>query len=1259
MADNSIKKTEDLSKAFIELEKTLEEVGKTEKKTLDSIDRKAQKAQKSTDDLTESFEKFNKVIKGTSAKGLSETLTDMPNYIKGISKLTSSYSKFTQEAGRTSDMLKTMGISFNKTMKDLESKSGTVSKSMSALVSNANKFASVKDNLASIPKQLKKIQDAMGVSPDIKVGSLEKLTSLVDKLEDKLSAVDFKSIKGNLEKIGSGEEADSIVKNIQDKLKNVKITSPIIDGEEIAKKAVEEISKGLTGLGNISPGDDLIDTFLSSLKELSSDASFSKVMDQYKAEIKDFQDTLAKPGATYEEVSNKMISITGKLDSSMSGFFENFNKKASILEDEQKIIIKQQEELSDRFKEGYKLTFFTDEAISQFQGVLSQMSANAYTIQANNIIPDDQLLKAKEMQQALRNLVSLNEENKKIQEALSSEEVISAEALAEIVKSQKENVKAMQIQVRHMKDLEKTSESYAKHIIEASESGFGQREADGFRDKLFGISGSLKKMGGDMGTNSAMGNGLSGLGDLAGKFGGKLSMLAFPLGVLSGVVSLGKMLIDIQSKYAGMGKEIINTGALMGMSSAEVGDAMDDLDLKATNLAGNLSVKNLGGGFALTRAEITGVVSALNEAGLKTVNLKSQMKDVATSAGNADNAFAAATEEVSIFAFNLGISKGQVAGLFGDMAFKFGSTMGSLKDSFTEITAAAQGSGMTTNRFLATVQTATAGMALYENQVRDVAKMVSSLGKNTNLTGEDIGVVSKNVSEFARNEKGLILSLTQMSDAQHKGLLETIELDKKAIKEKIKGLEAKGEGASKQANLLKKQLELNETFGKEVQLDDEGNMKDVGNAAYDVRFQSPEVQAKLFSVALEKTLSLIGDNKMSANRIATQSQIDPKVIELAIGKGLSPDDIAKKYSTPIGDPKEQQLAAEVLSKKSTNVNQNIIDATSETGVILTGMVAPLLEKILYAVGALAGISILTKLWKSGIADKLDKIVRGGGGAAGAAGGAAGAAGGAAGAAGGAAGAAGGAAKAMSSAEMAGGAAAKTGMFSKVGDFFKDKASKIAGAVAEKAAPATELAGKAVGGVGGTAKGVLGGAKIAGGAMKGAKNVLGFLKVVPLLGTIIGAGLLAKDAYDIVSKVANGEEVGKGDMLKLGMSALTMVPAVGTVAAVANLGMDLSGGYDALNKSASDIPKPGEALADKGVPKPGASLADGTGLADDAPSASEATARSLALYKQQAAAMATAGGKVTNNNNFNINGGDKDEIVKIILETLQKYGNQRS
>ena len=73
------------------------------------------------------------------------------------------------------------------------------------------------------------------------------------------------------------------------------------------------------------------------------------------------------------------------------------------------------------------------------------------------------------MQQGLRDLAALSEEYKDIQRELSLSEGERADTLENTEKKEQQIKKAIIDQVKHMKQLQKTSASYADNVLKASE----------------------------------------------------------------------------------------------------------------------------------------------------------------------------------------------------------------------------------------------------------------------------------------------------------------------------------------------------------------------------------------------------------------------------------------------------------------------------------------------------------------------------------------------------------------------------------------------------------------------------------------------------------------------------------------------------------------------------------------------------------------------------------------------------------------------
>ena len=93
--------------------------------------------------------------------------------------------------------------------------------------------------------------------------------------------------------------------------------------------------------------------------------------------------------------------------------------------------------------------------------------------------------------------------------------------------------------------------------------------------------------------------------------------------------------------------------------------------------------------------------------------------------------------------------------------------------------------------------------------------------------------------------------------------------------------------------------------------------------------------------------------------------------------------------------------------------------------------------------------------------------------------------------------------------------------------------------------------------------------VKGAAKLGAKT-LG--KSIPFVGTILGAISTASQISDMWDKHKAGKSVGVGDWTRLGVEAASMIPLIGTAAAIAGATADATGAYDAVNKLGEGPPR---------------------------------------------------------------------------------------
>ena len=156
------------------------------------------------------------------------------------------------------------------------------------------------------------------------------------------------------------------------------------------------------------------------------------------------------------------------------------------------------------------------------------------------------------------------------------------------------------------------------------------------------------------------------------------------------------------------------------------------------------------------------------------------------------------------------------------------------------------------------------------------------------------------------------------------------------------------------------------------------------------------------------------------------------------------------------------------------------------------------------------------------------------------------------------------------------------------------------------------------------------AKVAGKSGMFAKLGLKGLKLgraIPMLGTVVGAGFAAMQAWDIYKKWKAGEKITPSDKIKMVTELASMIPGIGGFVAAGDAAMELSGGYDKIDEAAS---KDAQALAASsgGSAPPAVNLPQGDTLSPEAVQNQPGAAAAFnkpSLGGVQASARSNAGG----------------------------------
>lgn len=78
------------------------------------------------------------------------------------------------------------------------------------------------------------------------------------------------------------------------------------------------------------------------------------------------------------------------------------------------------------------------------------------------------------------------------------------------------------------------------------------------------------------------------------------------------------------------------------------------------------------------------------------------------------------------------------------------------------------------------------------------------------------------------------------------------------------------------------------------------------------------------------------------------------------------------------------------------------------------------------------------------------------------------------------------------------------------------------------------------------------------------------RAVPILGSLVSAGFLAKNAWDIGSDYFSGKGVKPSDLASAGLNVAGLIPGVGAAATAADFAADLTGGYDMLDSTVGPL-----------------------------------------------------------------------------------------
>jgi hypothetical protein len=750
---------------------------------------------------------------------------------------TASKTDYYKSISKFSDEVDTMSSSFSKLEKDLNNMGINSEKALSGVAAKVNEVTKKFKSVAETTKDFSKVQ-----------GKIKEVKNILDLMNKKsLNTDDIKKYKDVLNTLGTDLDPKDF-SSMKNAIQNALDSGNVYDFKKQLEKMGPTVFKGITkNLKDLKKNEDVFGSL--------SDESKDFIGNFYKLgqKIKNIDD-LKNSFNTLEEKSSKLNSE-----------LENLNKISSD---------NLSNELKDVEKDIEKIAENTD-AQKQFQNYFESINAE-FTDLANhlkqqsedlNLIPEEKFgTQFKHMADLQKNISNKMEEIHKINNELFEEDnPEKIEELNQKIRQTKIEISAAKEEIRDVagqvedwqkaystKPLSKYGEAHLvlrKRVIEASAST--QHLAD-IVSKRFPALGKVFE---------GISNKFKSLSENSAKF-------KFSAGLITGGITLLKAVTEIENKTAGAYNNINTSGLLMNKSAEETSSAMRSLAVETGNILGLFKAAGkFSGSFALSREEILGTVSALDQAGLASKNLESQMQPVMSSLSGTNSEIVGAAEVVRTFSNSLGIADGEVANMMGNMAAEFNSTMGSLKENFTGITSAIQSSSMSSTRFLGILGTSTAGMSLYAEQVESTARAISHLDNSTSLSQKGIENFTKAAAQSAQDTEKLSRNLAIYL---RKGSPEV----KKALNDSIANLNAEinktpdTEGNKKILAELKGQLKNTKEMSGYLE------KGDFLRAAELAKYISPEANMKMQGQMLDAMLQQSKGDPLLARKLAQDAGME-------------------------------------------------------------------------------------------------------------------------------------------------------------------------------------------------------------------------------------------------------------------------------------------------------------------------------------------------------------------------------------------------
>lgn len=233
-------------------------------------------------------------------------------------------------------------------------------------------------------------------------------------------------------------------------------------------------------------------------------------------------------------------------------------------------------------------------------------------------------------------------------------------------------------------------------------------------------------------------------------------------------LAIGAYLLDKRLK--GMNKELLDSGGTMAIGAHGAGELTGALqEIRDLTTIGF----DFASGFRATNEELRGLLGSLQEGGML-------FREMADQTGGAQKAFDIALTYSKLFGMGMDETGRSVA----EFNETLNAGLGTIQESFTQITLDAKKTGMSAEKFLGTVQSTSAQFSLYGGRIKEVSKLLATMGQSALMSSKDAVAALNNIT----------------------GMFEDIDMEKRVQMVALGGAKAFGAGLNNDIEKINAQL---------------------------------------------------------------------------------------------------------------------------------------------------------------------------------------------------------------------------------------------------------------------------------------------------------------------------------------------------------------------------------------------------------------------------------------------------------------------